>query len=59
LALILGGAVSNLADRIRLGRVADFLDFYIRDYHWYTFNLADSAIVAGAAFLILQVIFTE
>jgi len=59
LALILGGAVSNLADRIRLGRVADFLDFYFKNYHWYTFNLADSAIVAGAGFLILQVILTE
>jgi signal peptidase II len=59
LALVLGGALSNLVDRIRLGRVVDFLDFYARGYHWYTFNLADSAIVAGAFFLILQVIFTE
>jgi signal peptidase II len=59
LALILGGALSNLVDRIRLGRVVDFLDFYIRGYHWYTFNLADSAIVVGAGFLILQVVFSE
>lgn len=58
LSLILGGAVSNLLDRIRLGRVIDFLDFYYRSYHWFTFNLADSAIVAGAFFLILQVLFT-
>ncbi len=59
LALILGGAVSNLVDRIRMGRVVDFLDVYFRTYHWYTFNLADSAIVVGAGFLILQVIFQE
>ena len=59
LALILGGALSNLADRVRFGRVVDFLDFYYGDYHWYTFNLADSAIVVGAGFLILQVIFSE
>ena len=59
LSLILGGALSNLVDRIRMGRVVDFLDFYIRSFHWYTFNLADSAIVAGAGFLILQVLFVE
>lgn len=59
LALILGGALSNLVDRVRLGRVVDFLDFYIRGYHWYTFNLADSAIVVGAFFLILQVMFVD
>lgn len=56
MALILGGALSNLVDRIRLGRVVDFLDVYYRGYHWPTFNLADSAIVVGAGFLILQVI---
>ena len=59
LALILGGALSNLVDRIRLGRVVDFLDFYMHGYHWYTFNLADSAIVVGAFFLILQVVFVD
>jgi signal peptidase II len=59
LALILGGALSNLWDRIRVGRVVDFLDFYIRSYHWASFNLADSAIVVGAGFLILQVIFSD
>src|SRR5713226_5773717 len=56
LSLVLGGALSNLVDRIRVGRVVDFLDFYMRNYHWYTFNLADSAIVVGAGFLVLQVI---
>ena len=55
LALILGGALSNLLDRIRFGRVVDFLDFYVRSYHWFTFNLADTAIVAGAFLLILEV----
>jgi signal peptidase II len=59
LALILGGALSNLFDRIRLGRVVDFLDVYYRGYHWPTFNLADSAIVVGAGFLVFQVIFSE
>ena len=59
LAFILGGALSNLVDRIRLGRVIDFLDFYYHGYHWYTFNLADSAIVVGAGFLILQVVFSD
>ncbi len=59
LALILGGAFSNLLDRLRVGRVVDFLDVYVRSYHWYTFNLADSAIVVGACFLILQVVFSD
>jgi signal peptidase II len=59
LALILGGALSNLFDRIRLGRVVDFLDVYCRSYHWPTFNLADSAIVVGAGFLVFQLLFLE
>lgn len=59
LSLILGGASSNLLDRIGHGHVVDFLDFYLHTYHWFTFNLADSAIVAGAGFLILQVAFSK
>ncbi len=59
LALVLGGALSNLVDRIRLGRVVDFVDVYYRSTHWPAFNLADSAIVVGAGFLILQTIFGE
>jgi signal peptidase II len=59
LSLILGGAFSNLLDRIRYGHVVDFLDFYFHSYHWFTFNLADSAIVVGAGFLILQVVFAQ
>jgi len=56
LSLILGGALSNLYDRMRTGMVEDFLDFYLRNYHWYTFNLADSAIVVGTGFIVLQVL---
>jgi signal peptidase II len=59
LSLILGGASSNLWDRISRGRVVDFLDFYFRSYHWFTFNLADSAIVVGAGFLILKMVWAE
>ena len=59
LALILGGALSNLFDRIRLGQVVDFLDVYYRSYHWPTFNLADSAIVLGAGFVVFQLLFLE
>jgi len=59
LSLILGGALSNLMDRIRVGRVVDFVDVYFRDYHWPAFNLADSAIVVGAGFLILHYLFSE
>ena len=46
-ALIFGGAIGNLIDRIRLGIVIDFLDVYIGDYHWPAFNIADSAITVG------------
>jgi signal peptidase II len=52
LSLILGGALGNLWDRIALGHVVDFLDFYVQTFHWPAFNLADSAITCGAAFLI-------
>ena len=58
-SLILGGAISNLVDRIRFGRVVDFIDLYVRSYHWYTFNLADTGIVLGAFLLIYRVLFTE
>ena len=53
LSLILGGALGNLWDRITLGHVVDFLDFYISSYHWPAFNVADSAIFLGAMLLIL------
>jgi signal peptidase II len=57
LALILGGAVGNLYDRIRYGRVTDFLHFYIGPHMWPDFNLADSAIVIGATLLALGLLF--
>ncbi len=59
MSLILGGALSNLFDRMRSGQVEDFLDFYVRSYHWYTFNLADSAIVVGTGLIVLQVLLGE
>ncbi len=54
LALILGGAVGNVIDRLAHGHVIDFLDFHWRGWHWPAFNVADSAIVCGAALLILD-----
>jgi signal peptidase II len=53
IALIFGGAAGNVFDRLRLGSVTDFLDFYAGSYHWYTFNLADTAISVGAGLLLL------
>ncbi len=52
LALILGGAVGNLIDRVRLGYVIDFLDFHYAGWHYPAFNVADSAITVGAALVI-------
>jgi signal peptidase II len=55
LALILGGALGNLYDRIRLQHVVDFLEVKIVHYHWPDFNLADSCIVIGACLLLLEI----
>jgi signal peptidase II len=52
LALILGGALGNLWDRVALGAVVDFLDFHAFGWHWPAFNVADAAISVGAALLI-------
>ena len=52
LALILGGALGNVIDRVAFGAVVDFLDVHAAGYHWPAFNLADSAITCGAALLI-------
>ena len=54
LALVLGGAVGNLLDRLRFGAVVDFLDFYWNQYHWPAFNIADSAICIGAGLILYQ-----
>jgi signal peptidase II len=56
LALILGGAVGNLYDRLRFGYVVDFLEVHIHSYHWPDFNVADSAIVVGACLLLLEML---
>jgi len=56
LALVLGGAAGNLFDRIVWGRVTDFLEFYIGELHWPTFNLADSCIVIGSGLLLLEIL---
>jgi signal peptidase II len=59
LALILGGALGNLWDRVLNGRVVDFLLFYVGQYQWPAFNVADSAIVVGAGLLVIEILFTK
>lgn len=59
LALIFGGAMGNVFDRVRTGSVTDFLDFYAGSYHWYTFNVADASICTGAGLLILSMILSQ
>lgn len=54
LALILGGALGNVIDRLAHGHVIDFLDFHVASWHWPAFNLADSAITIGAILLVLD-----
>jgi len=56
LALILGGALGNVLDRVLRRSVTDFIDFHVGSFHWYTFNLADSAIVIGAGLVILELL---
>ncbi len=57
LGCILGGAVGNLIDRIRLGEVVDFLDVFYKQYHWPAFNVADIAITIGSMTLVFAFIF--
>jgi signal peptidase II len=59
LALILGGAVGNLWDRLLHHRVTDFLLFYYHQYEWPAFNFADSAIVVGAMLLVVDLLFNK
>jgi signal peptidase II len=54
LSLVAGGAVGNLVDRLRFGSVVDFIDWHWRTHHWYTFNVADSAITTGAVLLFVH-----
>jgi signal peptidase II len=60
LPLALGGAMGNLVDRIRYGQVIDFIDMYVtrggREHHWPTYNVADIAIVAGVALMVIDMI---
>ncbi len=51
LGLICGGALGNLVDRVRLGKVVDFVDLYAGSWHWPVFNLADAAITVGGVYL--------
>jgi signal peptidase II len=53
-SLIIAGALGNLCDRLRFRAVVDFLDFHINDWHWYAFNIADSAIVLGVILLFAE-----
>jgi len=55
LALILGGAIGNLYDRLRFSHVVDFLEVHIVHYHWPDFNIADSCIVIGACLLLIEI----
>ena len=59
LALIMGGALGNLWDRVVDGQVVDFLDFFVANYHWPAFNVADSAIVIGALLLVTEILFSK
>jgi signal peptidase II len=56
LSLIIGGAAGNLIDRVIVGSVVDFVDVYFRDWHFWAFNVADSAITIGVALMILDMI---
>ncbi|GBC60724.1 signal peptidase II [Desulfonema ishimotonii] len=59
LALIFGGAIGNLIDRFRFGKVIDFLDFHIGTAHWPAFNVADSAITIGVTIFVIHLMFNR
>jgi len=59
LALIFGGAAGNLIDRFRIGRVIDFIDFYIGSVHWPAFNVADAAITVGMGVFAFYILFRK
>lgn len=58
-SLIAGGAVGNLVDRVRYAEVVDFIQWYVKDYYWPSFNIADSAISAGVALLVVDMLFAK
>jgi signal peptidase II len=53
LSLVLGGAIGNLIDRVLYGKVVDFMDFFIGNFHWPAFNVADSALTIGITVILL------
>jgi signal peptidase II len=59
LSLIFGGAIGNLIDRVRFGEVVDFLDFYILNHHWPTFNVADSGVTVGVIIFLAHIVFKK
>lgn len=59
LALVLGGAIGNLWDRVFLGYVVDFIDVFYQKHHWPAFNIADTSITVGAILLILESLFSS
>ena len=59
LALICGEAIGNLIDRLRWGKVVDFLDFYLQQWHWPAFNVADSAISVGMVIFVYHLVFNK
>lgn len=58
-AMIAGGALGNMLDRLRIGMVVDFLDFHWQDMHWPAFNLADSAIFIGVVLVLWSEFFQK
>jgi len=54
IGLVVGGAVGNVVDRLMRGAVVDFLDFHLGDWHWFVFNLADSAISVGVGLMVID-----
>jgi signal peptidase II len=54
LSLVIGGAIGNLIDRVRIGKVIDFIDFFVGTWHWPAFNIADSALTVGIVLFILS-----
>jgi len=59
LSLLFGGAIGNMIDRVRLGEVVDFLDFYVGQSHWPAFNVADSAITIGVSIMMVHLFFEK
>ncbi|MFH2218927.1 MAG: signal peptidase II [Pseudomonadota bacterium] len=58
-ALVFGGAVGNLIDRFQFGKVVDFLDVYLGNFHWPAFNVADSAITVGIGIFVVHLLFRK